>query len=63
MWPFVDARGTHLLIGLCRTIQDQPDFQQSRSTVVNVILLTQDIEDNFLAKTKARAVFVDLAAA
>ena len=38
-------------------------FRHGRSTVNQVTLLTQDIEDNFSAKKKAGAVFVDLSAA
>jgi len=41
----------------------QAGFRHGRSTVDQVTLLTQDIEDSFSAKTKAGAVFVDLTAA
>jgi len=43
--------------------QEQAGFLHKSSTVDQVTLLTQDIEDNFLAKKKAGAVFVDLTAA
>ena len=43
--------------------QEQAGFRRGRSTVDQVTLLTQEIEDNFLAKKKAGAVFVDLTAA
>jgi len=43
--------------------QEQAVFRQGRSTVDQVTLLTQDIEDSFSAKEKAGAVFVDLTAA
>jgi len=42
--------------------QNQAGFRHGRSTVDQVTLLTQDIEDSFLAK-KPGAVFVDLTAA
>ena len=42
---------------------EQAGFQHGRSTVDQVTLLTQDIEDSFSAKKKAEAVFVDLTAA
>jgi len=42
--------------------REQAVFRHGRSTVDQVTLLTQDIEDNFSAK-KAGAVFVDLTAA
>jgi len=42
--------------------QDQVGFRHRRSTVDQVTLLTQDIEDSFSAKKKAGAVFVDLTA-
>jgi len=42
--------------------QEQAGFRHRWSTVDQVILLTQDIEDSFSAK-KAGAVFVDLTAA
>ena len=43
--------------------QEQAGFRHGRSTVDQVTLLTQDIEDGFSAKEKAGAVFVDLTAA
>jgi len=43
--------------------REQADFRHGRSTVDQVTLLTQDIEDRFLAKKKAGAVFVYLTAA
>jgi len=42
---------------------EQAGFRHGRSTVDQVTLLTQDIEDSFSAKKKAGAVFVDLTAA
>jgi len=43
--------------------QEQAGFRRERSTVIQVSLLTQEIEDSFSAKKKAGAVFVDLTAA
>ena len=43
--------------------QKQEGFRHWRSTVDQITSLTQVIEDRFLAKNKARAVFVDLTAA
>jgi len=43
--------------------QEQAGFQHGRSAVDQVTLLTHDIEDSFLAKKKAGAVFVEFAAA
>jgi len=43
--------------------REQAGFRHGRSTVDQVTLLTQDIEDSFSAKKKAGAVFVDLTAA
>ena len=43
--------------------KEQAGFRCGRSTVDQVTLLTQDIEDSFSAKKKAGAVFVDLTAA
>jgi len=43
--------------------REQAGFRHGRSTVDQVTLLTQDIEDSFAAKKKAGAVFVDLTAA
>jgi len=40
--------------------QEQAGFRRRTSTVGQVTLLTQDIDDNFLAKQKAGAVLVDL---
>ena len=42
---------------------EQAGFRHGRSTVDQVTLMTQDIEDSFSAKKKAGAVFVDLTAA
>ena len=42
---------------------EQAGFRHSKSTVDQVVLLTQNIEDSFEAKKKAGAVFVDLTAA
>jgi len=42
---------------------EQAGFRHGRSTVYQVPLLTQDIEDSFSAKKKAGAVFVDLTSA
>ena len=41
----------------------QAGFRHGKSTVDQVVLLTQNIEDSFEAKKKAGAVFVDLTAA
>ena len=43
--------------------QEQAGFRRGRSTVDQVTLLTQEIEDGFSAKKKAGAVFLDLTAA
>jgi len=67
MCSFQDPRETHLRS--CRTIvdplipQEQAGFRHGRSTVDQVTLLTQDIEDSYSAKKKAGAVFVDLTTA
>ena len=42
---------------------EQAGFRHGKSTVNQVVLLTQNIEDSFEAKKKAGAVFVDLTAA
>ena len=42
---------------------EQAGFRHGKSTVDQVVLLTQNIEDSFKAKKKAGAVFVDLTAA
>ena len=42
---------------------EQAGFRRGKSTVDQVVLLTQNIEDSFEAKKKAGAVFVDLTAA
>ncbi|KAJ8387233.1 hypothetical protein AAFF_G00159520 [Aldrovandia affinis] len=42
---------------------EQAGFRRGRSTVDQVTLLTQDIEDSFSAKKKAGAIFVNLTAA
>ena len=41
----------------------QAEFRRGKSTVDQVVLLTQNIEDSFEAKKKAGAVFIDLTAA
>ena len=43
--------------------KEQAGFRRGKSTVDQVVLLTQNIEDSFEAKMKAGAVFVDLTAA
>ena len=43
--------------------KEQAGFRRGRSTVDQVTLMTQDIEDCFSAKKKAGAVFIDLTAA
>ena len=43
--------------------KEQAGFECGKSTVDQVVLLTQNIEDSFEAKKKAGAVFVDLTAA
>ena len=43
--------------------KEQAGFRRGKSTVDQVVLLTQNIEDSFEAKKKACAVFVDLTAA
>ena len=43
--------------------QEQAGFRRGKSTVVQVALMTQEIEDCFSAKKKTGAVFVDLTAA
>ena len=43
--------------------KEQAGFQCGKSTVDQVVLLTQNIDDSFKAKKKASAVFVDLTAA
>ena len=43
--------------------KEQAGFRLGKSTVDQVVLLTQNIEDSFEAKKKAGAVFVDLTAA
>ena len=42
--------------------KEQAGFRRGKSTVDQVVLLTQNIEDSFEAKRKAGAVFVDLTA-
>ena len=44
-------------------LKEQAGFRRGTSTVYQVVLLTQNIEDSFEAKKKAGAVFVDLTAA
>ena len=43
--------------------KEQAGFRREKSTVDQVFLLTQNIEDSFEAKKKAGAVFIDLTAA
>ena len=43
--------------------REQAGFRRGRSTVYQVTLLTQSIENAFEAKKKAGAVFIDLTAA
>ena len=43
--------------------KEQAGFRRGKSTVDQVVLLTQNIEDSFKAKKKASAVFVNLTAA
>ena len=43
--------------------KEQAGFRHGKSTVDQVVLLTQNIEDSFEAKKKAGAVFIDLTAA
>ena len=43
--------------------KEQAGFRRGKSTVDQVVLLTQNIEDSFEAKKKAAAVFIDLTAA
>ena len=43
--------------------KEQTGFRRGKSTVDQVVLLTQNIEDSFDAKKKAGAVFVNLTAA
>ena len=43
--------------------KEQAGFRHGKSTVDQVVLLTQNIEDSFKAKKKAGAVFIDLTAA
>ena len=42
--------------------KEQAGFRRGKSTVDQVVLLTQNIEDSFEAKKKAGAVFIDLTA-
>ena len=43
--------------------KEQAGFRRRKSTIDQVVLLTQNIEDSFEAKKKAGAVFIDLTAA
>ena len=43
--------------------KEQVGFRRGKSTVDEIVLLTQNIEDSFAAKKKGRAVFIDLKAA
>ena len=66
--PLQDLRETYLrariepLIDLLLP-KEQAGFRRGKSTVDQVVLLTQNIEDSFEAKKKAGAVFIDLTAA
>ena len=42
--------------------KEQAGFQRGKSTIDQVVLLTQNIEDSFETKKKAGAVFIDLTA-
>ena len=44
-------------------LKEQAGFRRGKSTVDQVVLLTQDIEDSFEAKKKAGAMFTNLTAA
>ena len=44
-------------------LKEQAGFRRGKSTVDQVVLLTQNFEDSFEAKKKAGAVFIDLTAA
>ena len=55
------ARGEPLIDPLLP--KEQSGFRRGKSTVDQVVLLTQNIEDSFEAKTKAGAVFLNLTAA
>ena len=44
-------------------LREQAGFRHRRSTIDQVTMLKQDIKDNFTAKKRAGAVFVDLTAA
>ena len=46
-----------------RLPKEQAGFRSEKSTVDQVVLLTQNIEDSFEAKKKAGAIFIDLTAA
>ena len=43
--------------------KEQVGFQHGKSTVYQVVMLTQDIENSFEAKKKVGAIFIDLTAA
>ena len=58
---FIYARVEPLIDPLL--LKEQVGFQCKKSTVDQVVLLTQNIEDSFEAKKKAGAVFFDLTAA
>jgi len=55
------ARVEPIMVPLLR--QEKAGFRHGSSTIDQVILLMQDIEDSFLAKKKAGPLFVDLTAA
>jgi len=55
---FISARVDPIIDPLL--LREQAGFRHGRSTVDQVTLLTQDIEDSFSSKKKAGTVFVDL---
>ena len=67
--PLQDPRKAYLLYARVEPLIDpllpkeQAGFRRGKSTVDQVVLLTQNIEDSFEAKKKAGAVFIDLTAA
>ena len=64
-----DLRSTNMIYARIEPIVDpllpgeEAGFRHGKSTVDQVVLLTQNFEDSFEAKKKAGAVFVDLTAA
>ena len=65
MCPLKNPRETHRVDPIIYPLlpRGQAVFRQGRSTVDQVTLLAQNIEDSFSAKKKAGAVFIDLTAA